>query len=419
MQFLYVPTVQHNTHRKMLNARLEEIFLDQSQESQERARFVRTACMRMIEDVMLFPGHAEAVESIVDISKQFVTWSEGDPKTFSYLLDMSAHDYLTLAHMVNVGVGCGMLVKKLRPDDRELMAVAIQGGLLHDIGKRDLPQALLNKEGRLEPKEWEQVKRHPVVGYEELKNHPEIPQVVLEMTRDHHERPDGRGYPLGMLDGMISFPARVCSVVDVFDALTGARPYRTAIHPSTVLKIMAEGEGTQFDVEGLDGWYKLVRRVIKNDPERAPVTAFPPPAKQTTLENLSPREQVAPRVASSSASSIVGKNERRRFERCPLGTEISAMFLHQGKPGPVAPGEVFQLVTVDVSKGGLALQCGFPFSLNDVLALMLPTKDGKTLRRYPKVVRVRRRDANWLHGVCFVSKAELSQIEGDAGERAA
>lgn len=419
VEFLYVRMDQHKLYRRMLNGRLEEVFADEGKHSTERARFVRSACTRMIEDVLIFPGHAEAVESVVDISKQFASWSESDPQTFGYLLDMSAHDYLTLTHMVNVGVGCGMLVKELEPNDPELMAVMIQGGLLHDIGKRGMPEALLNKEGRLEPREWEILKKHPMVGYDELKKHAGLPPAVLEMARDHHERIDGRGYPRGIRDGLISFAARICSVVEVYDALTSARPYRTPIHPLEVLKIMQEGAGTQFDPGCLAAWSRVVKRMIKEDPDRAPVSAFSPAPPQMTLENLAPRERPAPKAASSSAISIVGKSERRRFERFPLGTKVSAMFLHQGKASPVVPGEIFEATTLDVSKGGLRLETDFPFSLNDVLVLMLPTKEGKSLRRYGKVVRVRNRNGKWQHGICFVSEAELNQIEGGAGERAA
>ncbi len=241
VEHLYVRMDQHRLYRKMLNGRLESVFLDTEVEATERARFVRSACSRMIEDIFDLPGNTDAVESVVDVSKQLTSWSDSDPHTFGYLLDMSAHDYLTLTHMVNVGVGCGMLVKELHPDDSDLMATAIQGGLLHDIGKRGLPAELLNKEGRLSPQEWEQLQRHPQIGYDELKSNAGVPQVVLDMTRDHHERLDGRGYPRGVGGGLIGFSARVCAVVDVFDALSASRPYRGAIHPLEVLKIMADG----------------------------------------------------------------------------------------------------------------------------------------------------------------------------------
>ncbi len=418
VEHLYIRTDQHRLYRKMLNGRLESVFLDSETESVERARFVRSACSRMIEDVFLLPGNTEAIESVVDVSKRFTSWSDSDPHTFGYLLDMSAHDYLTLTHMVTVGVGCGMLVKEMRPGDPDLMATAIQGGLLHDIGKRGLPTDLLNKEGKLSPQEWELLQRHPQIGFDELKSNAGVPQVVLDMTRDHHERLDGRGYPRGVGGGLIGFAARVCAVVDVFDALSAARPYRGAIHPLEVLKIMTDGAGSQFDGDILAVWSRIVRRILKEDPQRAPAADFPA-APQGGLDALCPKERFEGKIATSSATLVVGKAERRRFERFPCPSGIQAAFVHQGKSCPVLPGEVFDVRTLDLSKGGMCVEAPFPFSLNDVLILILPTKDGITLRRHVRCVRVRNRNGKWQCGLCFVSEAELSQNEGGASERAA
>ncbi len=83
------------------------------------------------------------------------------------------------------------------------------------------------------------------------------------------------------------------------------------------------------------------------------------------------------------------------------------------------PGEVFNVRTLDLSKGGVRIEASFPFSLNDLLVLILPTKDGKTLRRHARCVRVRNREGKWQCGLSFVSEAELNQSEGGGAERAA
>src|SRR5688572_28880555 len=98
--------------------------------------------------------------------------------------------------------------------------------MLHDAGKRSIPEEILNKEGKLDPDEWSQIQQHPTLGYKELKLHPSLPDIVPLMARDHHERLDGKGYPNGIRGDDIEFPARVCAVVDVYDAITAARPYR-------------------------------------------------------------------------------------------------------------------------------------------------------------------------------------------------
>src|SRR6185295_12746978 len=108
-------------------------------------------------------------------------------------------------------------------------------------------EAILNKEGKLDPTEWAEVQKHPLLGFDELKIHASLPPIVPIMARDHHERIDGKGYPQGLSGDDIDFSARVCAVVDVYDAITAARPYRGPIAPVDALNMMREGRGTQFD----------------------------------------------------------------------------------------------------------------------------------------------------------------------------
>jgi HD-GYP domain-containing protein (c-di-GMP phosphodiesterase class II) len=295
VQFLYIPVHQHAAYRRAMLDRLDRLFRDPNRHRSERVRIVRAACAKMIEDVLLFPRRPEAIDAVSDISRQFAAWSSANNREFSYLLDMSAHDYYTVTHMVDVAVGCGLLIRELCPDDTALQATAIQGGMLHDIGKRGVPEQILNKAGRLDSEEWRVIKQHPLMGCEELRANATVPPLVLEMVRDHHERPDGTGYPNGLSDEFLGQVARVCAVVDVFDAICAARPYRGPTPPAETLRVMHEGSGTQFDREILQAWINLVEQMIREDPERAPSAAEAPP--QSALSHFMPQ---APWPASSS-----------------------------------------------------------------------------------------------------------------------
>src|SRR5690606_5187087 len=110
------------------------------------------------------------------------------------------------------------------------------------------------KPGRLSREEWDQIRRHPEAGFAELSRCKGIPAEVLEMARDHHERLDGTGYPCGRTAGELSCAARLCAVIDVFDSLTAARPYRGPMPPENALAIMEEGVGTHLDPELFGMW---------------------------------------------------------------------------------------------------------------------------------------------------------------------
>jgi len=124
---------------------------------------------------------------------------------------------------------------------------------LHDIGKVSIPDAVLLKPGRLDDAEYEVMKTHATTGAETLDlalN--EFPDAdFLRMARDiagcHHERPDGTGYPNGLVGNEIPLSARIFSVVDVYDALVSKRVYKDAFSPIAAKNIIIEGFGTQFD----------------------------------------------------------------------------------------------------------------------------------------------------------------------------
>jgi HD-GYP domain-containing protein (c-di-GMP phosphodiesterase class II) len=407
VQFLYISAGQHGAYRKALADRLERTFTDSGAAVQERARIVRAACGKMIEDVMLLPGESEPIAAIKEISERFGEWSSADPRSFTYLLDMSGHDFYTTTHMVNVGVGCGLLARQAFPEDKELFQLVVQGGLLHDLGKRNVPEHVLNKEGKLSEAEWGQVRMHPALGYEELKANPEIPAGVLEMVRDHHEQLNGEGYPNGIGGEKISLPARICGIVDVFDAITAARPYRGPTPPERTLEIMSEGSGTQFDPDLLESWKRVVTSMVKADPQRAPANQ-PGAGAGISLASVA---QAAPEGLLVNLNRPVARagDDRRVHERKSCSIPATAIFKWQGKPYAIAPGQSFKVRILDLSRGGVLIETPWPLALNDILEVQLPAK-AKPIARMARVVRVRRSgNGLWSAGMCFIESGQLAK----------
>ena len=410
--FLYVPFSQHAAYRAALLDRLQRKFEDPAESRAARVRAIRNACVKMIEDVLLFPSQPETVDAIADISRRFAAWASKNYREFSYLLDMSAHDYYTVTHMVNVGVGCGLLAKELSPGNSAMQALLVQGGLLHDIGKRHVPEEILNKPGRLTPQEWELVKRHPELAYEELSTHPDISPVVLEMARDHHERPDGTGYARGLAGPDVGLPARVCAAVDVYDAIGSARSYRPATPPTEVLRTMQSGAGVHFDPHILSLWAKLVDRLLEQDPDRAPSgRAIRADLNACTVPESGVRHAV--QAGQSRPTFEVSADERRRHPRYSCRLIVQAVFIRQGKPGLVSVGETVSVEVLDISRSGLQLRTRWPLTLNDLLEIELPAQNGAVACRRAQVVRVRQsKDGGWIAGLCFVSRGASSPDHG-------
>ena len=132
---------------------------------------------------------------------------------------------------------------------------------MHDIGKIGIRDSVLNKVGRLTDEEYAEMKSHVVRGAEILKDFTLVEHVV-DGTRFHHERYDGRGYPDGLKGEEIPLFGRIIAVADAFDAMTSNRVYRNSMDTDYVMNEMARGRGTQFDPEALDAFFRLVEKGI-------------------------------------------------------------------------------------------------------------------------------------------------------------
>jgi HD-GYP domain-containing protein (c-di-GMP phosphodiesterase class II) len=120
------------------------------------------------------------------------------------------------------------------------------GCILHDVGKINISETVLNKKGPLTESEWEEMKRHPASGADLVKDihylAPAIPVILY-----HHERWNGKGYPQGLAGEDIPLPARIIAVADSFDAMTTLRPYRAVLTPEQSRQEILSGSGSQYD----------------------------------------------------------------------------------------------------------------------------------------------------------------------------
>lgn len=162
---------------------------------------------------------------------------------WSNVLDL--RDEETEGHTIRVAQLTVQLARELGISGDELSHIH-HGALLHDIGKMAIPDRVLLKPGPLTKEEWEIMRQHPVFAYNFL-----LPITYLRPAIDipycHHEKLDGNGYPRGLKGNEIPFPARIFAVVDVWDALTSNRPYRTAWSKEQTLSYIRGEAGSHFD----------------------------------------------------------------------------------------------------------------------------------------------------------------------------
>jgi HD-GYP domain-containing protein (c-di-GMP phosphodiesterase class II) len=158
---------------------------------------------------------------------------------------VEARDTYTRGHTERVWYMAQLIAKEMGWEEDKLWEVKM-GGILHDIGKIGVPDAILNKPEALTQEEFEVMKQHPACGAKILEGisflKPAIPYVLY-----HHERYDGKGYPNRLRGEQIPIQGRLMAVVDTFDAITSDRPYRKSKGFKLAVKEIKDFSGTQFD----------------------------------------------------------------------------------------------------------------------------------------------------------------------------
>lgn len=171
-------------------------------------------------------------------------------------------DLSTAAHTWRVVLYTRALTEALGLS-HEVVERASAAAALHDVGKVDIPDAILQKPGKLTDEEFAIIKTHPAIGHERLVSMGEDDPLVLELVRHHHEREDGKGYPDGVSGAQLPMAARYFSVVDTFDALTSVRPYRREIGPEAAEHAVREleaGIGSRYNEDCVRAFVELYRQ---------------------------------------------------------------------------------------------------------------------------------------------------------------
>lgn len=178
------------------------------------------------------------------------------------LQDLKSNDQYTFSHSVNVCVLSLITGISMNYDEGKLRELGI-GAMLHDVGKTRIPVEILNKPYSLDPDEYEIVKKHTNYGYELLKKTQVLSTYASYIALTHHERYDGKGYPLGLSGNEIHEFSKIVSVADVYDAITSDRVYRKRVNVNDAIEYLIGMGNHQFD-------YNIVRAFVEH------IATYPP-----------------------------------------------------------------------------------------------------------------------------------------------
>lgn len=244
---IYIPMADSNAYHRYLEANLDAILTDPNVPLDAKVETLYDCAQFVVHDILNDPE----AESVVGRSQQLVNavadFLFEDKRAFPKFLKATSLDYHVYTHSVNVFVYSMMLARRLGFGDDDLLRRFGLGALLHDIGKSRVSPETLNHDGPLNEDQWAEIRQHPVWGWEILIQHGLDDPIVLDITRSHHEKLTGTGYPDKLGGKFIPEHVRIVTVCDIFDALTTKRCYKGEIQTFPALQLMQKEMQKEID----------------------------------------------------------------------------------------------------------------------------------------------------------------------------
>ncbi len=234
-------------------ARSEDISLD------DKAIIVYEKASSVIDEMFRNPESLEIAKNVKPVVDSFVSIILHDPKAVESLLKITAHDYYTHTHSINVSIYTLSLGAFLGIEGEDLKALGM-AAVLHDIGKSKVNYDIINKNGKLTEMEFEEMKTHPEQGHKIALNMGITDERILTGIRHHHEKLVGGGYPDGHTGNEISQFARIIGVCDVFDALTTKRSYKDPMTTFDSIKLMKEAMKGHLDFDMVNALIRMLHK---------------------------------------------------------------------------------------------------------------------------------------------------------------
>lgn len=210
--------------------------VDEIQRASAIFKSAKYAIFNMFKDVRL--GKAVDQEIARQVSEDISNSVLRNSNVFVSLARLKTADDYSYMHSVAVCALMVALAKQLGMTEEECKSAGF-AGLMHDLGKMDIPLDILNKPGKLTDEEFDIVKQHPLQGFNRLKEAGLTDPHVLDVCLHHHEKLDGTGYPYGLKEENLSVLARMGAICDIYDAVTSNRPYKAGWDPAESLKKMS------------------------------------------------------------------------------------------------------------------------------------------------------------------------------------
>lgn len=351
---------------RVLEHKLEDVVNDPSVPPIEKAGIVQRVGTFVASDLAKSAREQPDLDRTTNLVDNIVSCVLADPIVAGHVLQMSHHERTTASHMCVVSaLSVALGAEIFGPDARVLRELGL-AGMLHDLGKLAISPDILGKTEPLTPEEWMIIQQHPIESVRLIGENPNANMAVRQIILQHHERVDGRGYPLGLSGDDILLTTKALTIVDTFHAMIGPRSYRAALSPVEANRLLSNHAGRQLDAELIPHWEALFARWWHS---------------QVTTEQSN--------GATASVSEKVNRNEHRtppkrppqpkaRPTRFACDGKLLVKCIYAGRLHDTSPARDEFLAPVhDISRGGLCIYASHPMYRGEVINVHVQAGDRK------------------------------------------
>jgi putative nucleotidyltransferase with HDIG domain len=257
IEAIYISEEEEIKYQAYVDKHLQSIAQNSDIPTEQKARLVYQKASEAIDLMFKNPESLENVKSAQPVVNNFIEIILNDNSAVESLMKITAHDYYTHTHSINVSIYTLSLGSFLGLKGKDLETLGM-AAILHDLGKSKIDYEIINKNGKLSEDEFIQMKNHPTFGHEIALKLGIADERILTGIRHHHEKISGGGYPDNIKGEQISQFARIIGVCDVFDALSTKRSYKDPMSSFASLKLMKEQMEGHLDMDMVNSFIKML-----------------------------------------------------------------------------------------------------------------------------------------------------------------
>jgi HD-GYP domain-containing protein (c-di-GMP phosphodiesterase class II) len=389
IELVYVNMVDQRRLRDQLEAAIVGVANDPKLAISARASILYETGLELVNELLADRDLARFSHRLEGLARATATMVLNDPSAFSHLLTASHHDFYTATHLVNVATFLVPLAAEMGYRAPSDLTTICQAGLLHDIGKLYVPEGVLNKRDALEDEDWWLLQRHPQLGADHLRSYEGVDPLLPRIALEHHERLDGGGYPGGLKGDELDPITRMCSLVDVFDAMTALRPFKKRTFTvAEALEVLKRETPAKFDPRVLEAWIGLLENLPD---ERRGLVAVP--------------------AGGVAAQPSDRRGSLRHTFHCPA--RLHVLDPETGRP---QDSGALQVMAHSISQTGLGVLSQVPVRIDDCVHVYLIARVWNDDYLQARIVRCRYYRDGWYDiGMTFTGRGATAEL-GAAAE---